>query len=82
MVFRPNQETPLEHVSKPAFEPRSAIVLARHKPEDEKYRDISNPRRSVVAHNHASQSRNEVLRPALRRGFLCQKLRSEATIIS
>src|SRR3989344_2142138 len=56
----------LEHVRKPAFEPRNGIFVTRHELEDEEYRDISSPKRYVVVENYILQSRNGVFGYALR----------------
>ncbi|HEY4508463.1 MAG TPA: hypothetical protein VJJ55_02290 [Candidatus Paceibacterota bacterium] len=50
----------LELIPKPAFKPRNAIFKARRELEGEKYGYILSPKRSVVAKNCVSQSRNEV----------------------
>ena len=46
------------------------IFEARQRLEDEEYRDISSPKRSVEAKNHASESRNEVLGQVLNQSNL------------
>jgi len=55
----------LEHVWKPAFEPRMPIFERDASRRPRNIRDILRPRRSVVAENRRPQSRNGVSRHAL-----------------